>query len=68
MRDDLVAGLVGGVSMQANDQVEVPLVRIGFSFFPHVVARRFAKVETTHRHLSDTFAPQLNPGTGSVLA
>lgn len=37
------------VCLKADDKIKKALVRIGFAFLPHIVGRRFVKVQSTHR-------------------
>jgi len=59
----LITGLIRRVSVQSDNQMKISLIRIRFSLLAHVIARGFAKVQTTDRHFRNTFATQLYPGT-----
>lgn len=52
----LITGLVCGMSVQSDNQMKIPLVRIWFAFFTHIIARSFAKVQAADRHFCYTFA------------
>lgn len=39
-----------------------PLIRVWFAFFPHVVGRRLAEVQTAKCHLGDFTTGQIDPG------
>lgn len=54
MRDDWVVA-IAGVSMETDDQVEVPLVRVRFAFLPHIIRGCFGEVQPSHRHFGHLF-------------
>ena len=41
------------VCMKCDHQIEVSLIRIWFSLFPHIIRRGFTEVESTHSCLRD---------------
>lgn len=51
--------VIDAVRVQAHHQVKVPLVRVRFPFFPHVVARGLAEMQSAHRHLGYLFFAQV---------
>ena len=59
--DDRVGG-IAAVSLQAHDEIEESLIRVGLALFAHVVGRRLVKVEPSHRDLGDLILLQLEPG------
>lgn len=60
MSNDLITSLVGRMSVKSNNQMKVPLVRVGFSLFSHVVARRLAEMQPTHRHFGYSFSTEFH--------
>ena len=59
---DGVSG-VTAMSLKADGQVEETLVRIGFSFLPHVVGCCFIEMQPSNRDFGDLVLLQLHPGT-----
>lgn len=57
--DDLKVA-VGGVRVQADDQLEVALLRVRLSLLAHVVRRRLAEVQTAHRYFGHLRTAQLH--------
>lgn len=51
------------VRMKANNQLEIPLLRIGTSFLPHVIAGCLREMQTTHSDLADLTILQIDSGT-----
>lgn len=60
MSSDSVNVVVGAMSLQRDDKLKVALIRIRFSFLPHVVEGRFTKVQTTHGHFVHFFDQEVD--------
>lgn len=51
---------LSAMRLQRDNQVKIPLVGVGLSFLPHVVACRFWEVESTHRDFGHLVRLQVN--------
>jgi len=54
---------VATVSTERYDELEIPLVRVGFSPLTHVVRCRLAEVKSTDDHLHHLLRSQVDPST-----
>lgn len=60
VRHDRIVAAVAAVSVQTDDQVEVPLIRVRLTLFAHVVGRRLAEVQPADGHLGHLVRTQID--------
>ncbi len=48
MRNDRVVAVVTTMRMETDNKVEIPLIRIGFTFFSHIIRSRLAEMKSAN--------------------